>query len=166
VKEAGDASFAVPMPLSRRTATPKNSGVRGIDSTSSGGMGLGNYPSPPNSLPHHSEVFGSNNGDFSSSSAIVDGPPLAAVESNDGPSQKSRARRASEGQHLLKGDSKKAAGGELRCEQCGKGYKHSSCLTKHLLVPRLLSITRSHLIHRTHPCLPLLNCLLCCNDWD
>jgi hypothetical protein len=42
---------------------------------------------------------------------------------------KSRNRRASEGSHLIKGDKKS---GDLKCETCGKGYKHSSCLTKHL----------------------------------
>ena len=47
---------------------------------------------------------------------------------------KVRARRASEGSHLSKNDGKRSSG-ELRCEKCGKGYKHSSCLTKHLLVP-------------------------------
>ena len=46
---------------------------------------------------------------------------------------KPRARRASEGSYLTKGDGKRTSG-ELRCEQCGKGYKHSSCLTKHLSV--------------------------------
>ncbi|KAL8971709.1 MAG: hypothetical protein Q9183_000920 [Haloplaca sp. 2 TL-2023] len=44
---------------------------------------------------------------------------------------KARSRRASEGAHLSKSEGKRASG-ELRCEQCGKGYKHSSCLTKHL----------------------------------
>lgn len=42
---------------------------------------------------------------------------------------KQRNRRASEGSYLIKGTSKK---GELRCDTCGKGYKHSSCLTKHM----------------------------------
>lgn len=46
---------------------------------------------------------------------------------------KARARRASEGAFLSKADSKRGSG-DLRCEQCGKGYKHSSCLVKHLLV--------------------------------
>ncbi|EXJ81963.1 hypothetical protein A1O1_08030 [Capronia coronata CBS 617.96] len=46
-------------------------------------------------------------------------------------SNKSRNRRASEGSYLTKGEGKKA-GSDLRCDTCGKGYKHSSCLTKHL----------------------------------
>jgi hypothetical protein len=54
---------------------------------------------------------------------------------------KSRIRRASEGQQLIKGDSKKGHPNDLRCEKCGKGYKHSSCLTKHLSVPAFLYCT-------------------------
>ena len=46
---------------------------------------------------------------------------------------KARVRRASEGSYLTKGEGKRSSG-ELRCEKCGKGYKHSSCLTKHLSV--------------------------------
>lgn len=49
---------------------------------------------------------------------------------------KNRNRRASEGSHLVKGASKK---GELRCDTCGKGYKHSSCLTKHMYASRVVS---------------------------
>ncbi|KAG7008796.1 hypothetical protein G7Y79_00004g013800 [Physcia stellaris] len=48
-----------------------------------------------------------------------------------GVSSKARNRRASEGAPLSKGEGKRVSG-ELRCEKCGKGYKHSSCLTKHL----------------------------------
>ena len=44
-----------------------------------------------------------------------------------------KARRASEGSHLTKSEGKRS-GVELRCEKCGKEYKHSSCLTKHLSV--------------------------------
>ena len=50
-----------------------------------------------------------------------------------GTGSRARARRASEGSYLTKGESKRSSG-ELRCDKCGKGYKHSSCLTKHLLV--------------------------------
>ena len=45
-----------------------------------------------------------------------------------------RARRASEGSHLIKSHGKRS-GGQLRCDICGKVYKHSSCLTKHQSVP-------------------------------
>ena len=60
-----------------------------------------------------------------------------AVEDNSGEDEaaqknKNRNRRASEGSYLIKGDSKKS--GDLRCDTCGKGYKHSSCLTKHMYV--------------------------------
>lgn len=63
-----------------------------------------------------------------------------ALEDNsydeDAPSSKSistkaRNRRASEGSYLIKGEGKKSSS-DLRCDTCGKGYKHSSCLTKHL----------------------------------
>ena len=43
---------------------------------------------------------------------------------------KARARRASEGSYLTKSEGKRTSG-ELRCDKCGKGYKHSSCLAKH-----------------------------------
>ena len=62
--------------------------------------------------------------------AVADG--LLPVGHHNG-SSKGRSRRASEGAHLTKSDGKRASG-ELRCEKCGKGYKHSSCLTKHLSV--------------------------------
>ncbi|EHY55763.1 hypothetical protein HRR83_009201 [Exophiala dermatitidis] len=79
--------------------------------------------------------------------SYFNGPPSAAsgqdndaLEDNsnddDLPSSKrlgnkNRNRRASEGSYLSKGEGKKS-GSELRCDTCGKGYKHSSCLTKHL----------------------------------
>ncbi|KAF2455915.1 hypothetical protein BDY21DRAFT_63672 [Lineolata rhizophorae] len=75
-----------------------------------------------------SEFGAKNNG-----SAISDGPPLSAMSAGGkAGSSKARARRASEGSRLTKGESKRQSNGELRCEKCGKGYKHSSCLTKHL----------------------------------
>lgn len=61
-------------------------------------------------------------------SAVSDGPQPSE---HGNPGCKARIRRASEGAHTAKGESKRASG-ELRCEKCGKGYKHSSCLTKHL----------------------------------
>ncbi|EAS36621.1 leucine-rich repeat extensin-like protein 5 [Coccidioides immitis RS] len=46
-------------------------------------------------------------------------------------STKHRSRRASEGSHLIRGEGKRSLT-ELKCDRCGKGYKHSSCLTKHM----------------------------------
>ncbi len=66
---------------------------------------------------------------------------------------KARARRASEGSYLTKGEGKRSSG-ELRCEKCGKGYKHSSCLTKHLSVFSGLPVIQ--LFARTIlPCVPV-----------
>jgi hypothetical protein len=48
-------------------------------------------------------------------------------------STRHRSRRASEGSHLVKTEGKRSLV-ELRCDRCGKGYKHSSCLTKHMCV--------------------------------
>jgi len=59
-------------------------------------------------------------------------------EDEDTGFKSARMRRASEGQPLLK-DGKKANGNDLKCDKCGKGYKHSSCWSKHLFVPTLPS---------------------------
>lgn len=64
--------------------------------------------------------------------AIDDDPRDGSPENGTvGGQQKSRMRRASDGQPLTK-EGRKSSRVELRCEKCGKGYKHSSCLTKHL----------------------------------
>lgn len=79
--------------------------------------------------------FGSSsyNGTAAQGEAVVDGPVLATMPEHKLAESKSRIRRASEGSRL-KGDGKRTSGSELKCEKCGKGYKHSSCLTKHLSV--------------------------------
>ena len=56
-------------------------------------------------------------------------PPSTA---RSGP--KLRSRRASEGSQLRTAGGRRESGNELRCETCGKAYKHSSCLIKHLCV--------------------------------
>lgn len=77
----------------------------------------------PSSLPYQSARSGSTAG------VMVDGPSLSSFPAVDKSKQK---RRASDGTHLTKKE--KAATGELKCEHCGKTYKHGSCLTKHLSV--------------------------------
>ena len=92
----------------------------------------------PASLPSGSG-FAQGGFEPKSGSAIVDGPPLATLPENEKGNNKARIRRASEGSRLSKGEGKRTSGAELRCEKCGKGYKHSSCLTKHLSVSHNLS---------------------------
>jgi hypothetical protein len=98
---------------------------------------VGRVPSKssfPSSLPAASG-FGPAALESRVSSAVVDGPPLSAFAETNRGSTKSRARRASEGSRLTKGgEGKRQPSGELKCDKCGKGYKHSSCLQKHLLV--------------------------------
>ena len=65
---------------------------------------------------------------------------------NYGTVSKAKARRASEGSHRTKGEGKRSSG-ELRCEKCGKGYKHSSCLTKHLSVSSGPSVLQPSALH-------------------
>lgn len=92
-------------------------------------------PVVPYSLPSNGAAFASTNHALKSESAVVDGPALATVLEDDKAKPKARARRSSDGTSALsKGESKRAGNGELRCETCGKGYKHSSCLAKHLSV--------------------------------
>lgn len=116
----------------KRNTVSKNGGAfRGPQS--------GTSPSYPSSLPSNGHYFGPSGYTAAGphdGSAVVDGPALASLPQNDKGNGKARVRRASEGSRLGKSDAKRASGGDLRCEKCGKGYKHSSCLTKHLLVPR------------------------------
>ncbi len=88
-----------------------------------GALSDGSYPPVPSSLPHGVSVP-----ERSTDSAIVDGPPLSSYADK----AKLKARRASDGTRLTKKE--KAATGDLKCDQCGKAYKHGSCLTKHLYV--------------------------------
>jgi uncharacterized ferredoxin-like protein len=74
-----------------------------------------------------------------SESAIEDDQMEDMDEEDESEFNQARMRRASEGQHLIKDGKKAGSGGDLKCDKCGKGYKHSSCLTKHLFVPTFLS---------------------------
>jgi hypothetical protein len=104
-----------------------------------GRTGFGSKSPFPASLPNGSG-FGQVAYDAKYGSAIADGPSLEALPEMETVNTKARSRRASDGSQLRKGDSKRDKGGELKCETCGKGYKHSSCLTKHLLVSLYLHL--------------------------
>lgn len=101
-------------------------------------------PSPPASLPLQRAFADAK---MNHDSAIDDESNMSG-DDVDGSVDGNRLRRASDGQPLTK-DGKKSNRVEVRCETCGKGYKHSSCLTKHLsvfLVPG----------YRTAACLSML----------
>jgi len=126
VKEAtGDGAAAVPIAGARRNTVSKP----GVSRSS---LLVGSLPSPSAaSLPTHK--FVALNGKLDLQGSAID--DLNDASDGEG-AQKARVRRASDGQPLKEG--RKMNRVELRCETCGKGYKHSSCLTKHLFVPTLL----------------------------
>jgi hypothetical protein len=119
------------------TASPFESGsYSGKKSSSSVKSGLGQKSAFPASLPS-GNTFPQAVYEAKYGSAVADGPPLQSLPEVEKANGKARTRRASEGSQLRKGEGKRTSGGELRCETCGKGYKHSSCLTKHLSVSPL-----------------------------
>lgn len=117
-----ERSLALPISTSssrRHTVSKLSTGRSGL---------VGSLPSPPPSFPNKTDMNKSEIG----GSAIDDKEDTSSDEGSD-KLQKARIRRASDGQPLTK-EGKKSSRVELRCKQCGKGYKHSSCLTKHLWV--------------------------------
>ncbi|KAI1866957.1 hypothetical protein JX265_007533 [Neoarthrinium moseri] len=116
--EAGDKMTPLPMAISsRRKSVAARSSM------------AGSLPSPPASMPTHKFVMtGKPEGQ---ESAIDDDSNEMSAEEGESDPQKARVRRASDGQPLAK-EGKKSNRIELRCDKCGKAYKHSSCLTKHL----------------------------------
>jgi hypothetical protein len=123
-REAGDPALATAIPGSSR----RNTMSRGAGSKAVG------MATPPSSLPTHRMSLIAGRKVDRDESAIDDDQNDEMDDEENSAFNKSRTRRASEGQQLVKGDGKKAHGSELRCDKCGKGYKHSSCLTKHLFV--------------------------------
>ncbi|KAK2070518.1 hypothetical protein P8C59_005004 [Phyllachora maydis] len=129
LEEAGDKATALPIAVSsRRNTMSKNAGARAAAG--------GSPPSPPASLPAHK--FGHLDGLANmEESAIEDDPNDISADEGETKTLQSRVRRASDGQPLAK-EGRKSNRPDLRCEKCGKGYKHSSCLNKHLV--RVLTI--------------------------
>ena len=121
--------------------------MKGIEDNTSGGSMLPNRRSLPMRATNPSQStdqggesrFGNENdtdggmdddeGLSNAENAVAD--DFMIHDAGDSASKPGR-RRASEGSNL-KSEGKRSSG-ELRCDKCGKGYKHSSCLTKHLSV--------------------------------
>ncbi|KAI1188681.1 hypothetical protein F5B17DRAFT_255158 [Nemania serpens] len=123
LQEAGDKMTALPIAVNPRRGTSSKPPAAARAAV------VGSLPSPPASLPTHR--FTMHPKPEGQESAIEDDSnDLSADEGDDG-LQKARVRRASDGQPLTK-EGRRINRVELRCDKCGKGYKHSSCLTKHL----------------------------------
>jgi hypothetical protein len=128
LQEVGDKVTALPIAVnSRRGTMSKSAAARAAI--------VGSLPSPPASLPTHR--FTMHPKPEGQESAIDDDSNDMSADEREGGLDKARIRRASDGQPLTK-DGRKSNRVELRCDKCGKGYKHSSCLTKHLFVPIFL----------------------------
>ncbi|KAI2639453.1 hypothetical protein GGS26DRAFT_586906 [Hypomontagnella submonticulosa] len=122
LEEAGDKVGPLPIAVNSRRGTMSKS-------TTARSAIVGSLPSPPASLPTHR--FSMNMKPEGAENAIDDDSNDMSADEGDAGLQKTRIRRASDGQPLTK-EGKKSNRAELRCDKCGKGYKHSSCLTKHL----------------------------------
>lgn len=128
INGADEATFGASNHRSLNSRT--SASTRGVESMSPGSTsGLANRAYMGNAMSKHDSPPGQETDAADNGTAVSDGPNFA--ESNEYGSR-ARGRRASEGSHLTKNDHKRASGSDLKCEQCGKGYKHSSCLTKHL----------------------------------
>lgn len=131
LKDSAGESVGVSMPPHRRGSR------KGLESSSVGApSGFGSYLSRSMNSPSHEppvarKASPTDSNDASSTNlANVDGNSSANRSANN---NKNRNRRASEGSHLIKGEGKRPMT-ELRCDRCGKGYKHGSCLSKHMCV--------------------------------
>ena len=121
MKDSNGESANIPVASHRRGT----SGRRGLESSSVGAAsGFSSYLSRSMNSPSRDSPVARK----------------ASPNSNDGSDSvnkplntKNRNRRASEGAHQVKGEGKRAMA-ELRCDRCGKGYKHGSCLSKHMCV--------------------------------
>lgn len=117
MKEGGE-SASLPMAAHRRSL----GGRKGLESASVGSpSGFSSYLSRSMNSPSQEPPV-ARKPSPSNSEATTDGKPIP----------KGRNRRASEGAQV-KSEGKRAAA-ELRCDRCGKGYKHGSCLSKHMCV--------------------------------
>jgi hypothetical protein len=124
LKDSSEAN-GFPVTSSHRRAL---SGRKGLESTSMGHIsGFSPYLSRSVNAASPDHTAGRKH-----SPTAVDENHVA--DSDTSPvSTKDRNRRASEGAPLMRGEGKRVST-EVRCERCGKGYKHSSCLTKHMCV--------------------------------
>ncbi len=150
IKVADEGPVSGAMPAGRRSFTMRGGGgTRGVDTTMlTRDDAVMLEPPRGENVPGPTTGVGEMHDDADEGSVLVDENASVATDGR----ARSRARRASEGAHLSKSEGKRSSG-ELRCDKCGKGYKHSSCLTKHLSVHpsrRLYTVTPAVLSRGGH----------------
>ncbi|KAE8145156.1 hypothetical protein BDV25DRAFT_165266 [Aspergillus avenaceus] len=124
MKDSVGESGGIPMSSHRRGSR------KGLESSSVGApSGFGSYFSRSMNSPGHEPPVARKTSPTQPND--VPSSTLTAVDEDNSINNKSRNRRASEGSHLVKGEGKRSMA-ELRCDRCGKGYKHGSCLSKHM----------------------------------
>lgn len=119
----GDAVVSLPIVGGRRNTMSKSGVSRSAI--------VGSLPSPPASLPTHQ--FALLAGKLEPQDSAIDDSLYDDVSDDPDAVHNARVRRASDGQPLVK-EGRKFNRVELQCKECGKGYKHSSCLNKHMFV--------------------------------
>ncbi|CAI7617914.1 unnamed protein product [Penicillium manginii] len=112
--QEGGESTSLPMAAHRRSL----GGRKGLESTSVGGAsGFSSYLSRSMNSPSQEPPVARK---ASPSNSDADGKAIP----------KGRNRRASEGAQIRLDGKRNPA--SIRCDRCGKGYKHGSCLSKHM----------------------------------
>ncbi|KAI9929287.1 hypothetical protein ASPWEDRAFT_168873 [Aspergillus wentii DTO 134E9] len=126
MKDPSGDSAGIPVAAHRRGSR------KGLESSSVGALpGFSSYlsrsmnsPSQESPVARKATPQDANEG----STTAADGSnPVTSKPVNT----KNRNRRASEGSQAIKNEAKRVMA-DLRCERCGKGYKHGSCLSKHM----------------------------------
>lgn len=125
LKEHGEPA-GIPVAASHRRGANARKGLESSSMGTASGSGFSSYLS--RSVNESTAGRKHSPSSIDENTAVDGGGPVGRPVST-----KNRNRRASEGSHLVRGEGKRFST-ELRCEQCGKGYKHSSCLTKHMCV--------------------------------
>ncbi|KAL5629089.1 hypothetical protein BROUX41_002480 [Berkeleyomyces rouxiae] len=135
VASAIDASpLALPGPSSKRHVAAASMSLSSSTGTGPVNLAVSTIPPaqmPPRFMPGVKRESADVGEEVMSRMQLGHGS-LSPSTPDSGLNDQSRLRRASEGQPLVREGGKRFNRIELRCDTCGKSYKHSSCLTKHL----------------------------------
>ncbi|KAI9669242.1 MAG: hypothetical protein M1829_005119 [Trizodia sp. TS-e1964] len=142
VKEMGETPFAMPVIPDHRAAASSKGNFDGNAGTDITSMGLGNYPSPPGSLPGNADgpnfqVNLDRDHGMTDESAVAEESYLSNTD-QENLASKAKIRRASEGSHLIKGDGKRGASSDLKWEHTPEwSFTSKLLISKHQQVQLL-----------------------------